>query len=89
MPQVHRVSLDELGEMQDLPLWVALMVLTTTPEAQAPEEARRLLGRTQAEASTDTRRAIIEMVVTIISHKFDQLSRRDVETMLGITLKET
>uniref|UniRef100_UPI003B84B0B0 DUF2887 domain-containing protein n=1 Tax=Petrachloros mirabilis TaxID=2918835 RepID=UPI003B84B0B0 len=27
--QVHRVYLEELGEIRSLPLWVALMVLTT------------------------------------------------------------
>ncbi|GAA6617454.1 hypothetical protein NUACC26_032640 [Scytonema sp. NUACC26] len=39
--QVHRVYLNELGDIRSLPLWVALMVLTTVSEEQAPEEARR------------------------------------------------
>ncbi|MEO1765198.1 MAG: DUF4351 domain-containing protein, partial [Cyanobacteria bacterium J06629_18] len=33
--------------------------------------------------------AIIELVTTIITYKFENLSRREVEEMLGITLKET
>jgi predicted transposase YdaD len=43
-PQVHRVYLNELGEIQQLPLGVALMVLTTVEETQAPEKARYIQG---------------------------------------------
>lgn len=89
LAQVHRVYLDELGEIQDLPLWVALMVLTVISPEQAPTAARELLTRAEQKAPAKTSRAIIDMVVTIISHKFEQLNRKDVETMLGITLKET
>jgi predicted transposase/invertase (TIGR01784 family) len=60
--QVHRVYLDELGNIRQLPLWVALMVLTTLGEEQAPEEARYLLARSQQEASQSSSRAIIDLV---------------------------
>lgn len=87
--QVHRVYLDELGDIRQLPLWLALMVLTIINEEQAPQEARYLLTRTQQEASQPSSRAIIEMITTIMVYKFDQLSKAEVEEMLGITLKET
>ncbi|MDZ8261095.1 Rpn family recombination-promoting nuclease/putative transposase [Nostoc sp. ChiQUE01b] len=87
--QVHRIYLDELGDIRTLPLWVAVMVLTTVNEEQAPEQARYLLTRTRQEVSSPTSRAIIEMITTIMVYKFEQLSRREVESMLGITLKET
>jgi predicted transposase/invertase (TIGR01784 family) len=87
--QVHRVYLDELGDIRSLPLWVAVMVLTTVEEEQAPEEARFLLSRTRAELSPPSSRAIIEIVTTIMTYRFDQLSRLEVEAMLDITLKET
>lgn len=88
--QVHRVYLNELGEIRQLPLGLALMVLTTTEAAQAPEEARYLLARSQQEASEPTLdRAIIELVTTIMVYKFVQLSRLEVEAMLGLTLQET
>lgn len=86
---MHRIYLDELGDIRTLPLWVALMVLTTINEEQAPEQARYLLTRTRQEVSSPTSRAIIEMITTIMVYKFEQLSRREVESMLGITLKET
>ncbi|MBR8840281.1 MAG: DUF2887 domain-containing protein, partial [Stigonema ocellatum SAG 48.90 = DSM 106950] len=87
--QVNRVYLDELGDIRQLPLWVALMVLTTVEEDKAPEEARYLLGRTSVEASMPSNQVIIEMVTTIMVYKFEQLSRTEVESMLGITLKDT
>jgi predicted transposase/invertase (TIGR01784 family) len=87
--QVHRVYLDELGDIRQLPLWVALMVLTTLKESVAPEEARYLLTRTSQEAPSISSQAIIEMVTTIMVYKFTELSRVEVESMLGITLQET
>ncbi len=86
---MHRVYLDELGDIRSLPLWVAAMVLTTVEEEQAPEEARYLLSRTRAELSPPSNRAIIEIVTTIMTYRFEQLSRVEVEAMLDITLKET
>lgn len=87
--QVHRIYLDELGDIRKLPLWVALMVLTTINEEKAPQEARYLLERSSVEQPKTTSRAIIELVTTIMVYKFEQLSQREVEKMLGITLKET
>ena len=87
--QVHRVYLNELGDIRQLPLWVALMVLTTVEEEQAPAAARDLLIRTREENPQPSSRAIIEMITTIMVYKFEKLSRMEVESMLGITLKET
>ncbi|MEG3905458.1 Rpn family recombination-promoting nuclease/putative transposase [Microcoleus sp. B4-C5] len=87
--QVHRVYLDELGEIEQLPLGVALMALTTIDEASTPEVARLLLARSQREESEAASRAIIEMLTTILVYKFTSLNRREAEAMLGITLEET
>ena len=87
--QLHRVYLDELGDIRSLPLWVAAMVLTTVKEEEAPEEARYLLSRTRTELSPLDSRVIIEIITTIMTYRFDELSRVEVEAMLDITLKET
>ena len=82
--------LKELGEIQQLPLGVALMVLTTVEETQAPEKARYLLARTQQQiADPEAGRAIIEMIATIMVYKFTNLSRQEVEAMLGLQLADT
>ncbi|BAY22186.1 hypothetical protein NIES2100_19490 [Calothrix sp. NIES-2100] len=87
--QVNRIYLDELGDIRALPLWVALMVLTTLDDELAPQEARYLVERSSIEQPEPASRAIIELLVTIMVYKFEQLSRKEVESMLGITLQET
>lgn len=87
--QVHRIYLDELGDIRSLPVWVALMVLTTVEDELASQEARYLLERSAVEQNEIASRAIMELVTTIMVYKFEQLSRTEVEGMLGITLKET
>jgi predicted transposase/invertase (TIGR01784 family) len=88
--QVHRVYLDELGDIAQLPLGVALMVLTTVDEDAAPAAARMLLSRTEQETSTPAiARGIIDLIGTIMVYKFTNLSRQEIDAMLGITLQET
>jgi predicted transposase/invertase (TIGR01784 family) len=88
--QVHRIYLNELGEFRQLPIGVALMVLTTLTERQAPEQARYLLAQARQEGMrVEVRDFIIEMVGKIMSYKFDSLSREEVEAMLDISFEET
>jgi predicted transposase/invertase (TIGR01784 family) len=87
--QVHRIYLDELGDIRQLPVWVGLMVLTTVDEAQAPTEAKQLLSRSQQEMLPAQSRVIMDMIVTIIAYRFGQITRREVERMLDITFEET
>ncbi|NHC34602.1 Rpn family recombination-promoting nuclease/putative transposase [Scytonema millei] len=87
--QVHQIYLDELGDIRSLPVWVALMVLTTLEENRATEEARYLLARSQQQAPQTDDRAIIDLLTTIMVYKFEDKSQREVEEMLGITLQET
>jgi predicted transposase/invertase (TIGR01784 family) len=88
--QVHLVYLDELGEIGELPLGVALMVLTTIAEDAAPAVARMLLSRTEQESTTPAiAQGIIDLISTIMVYKFTNLSRQEIDAMLGITLQET
>jgi predicted transposase/invertase (TIGR01784 family) len=88
--QVHRVYLDELGDIRSLPLGLALMVLTMLSQDEAPQEARYMLERTRQEVpDAAPSRAIIELITTILVYKFTQLNRREVETMMGIRLQDT
>jgi predicted transposase YdaD len=59
------------------------MVLTTLEGDAAKTEARRLI------ALAEGTRAIIELVSTIIVYKFTNLTRDEVDQMLGITLQQT
>jgi predicted transposase/invertase (TIGR01784 family) len=85
-----RIYLDELGDIETLPIGVALMVLTTIDEAEAPQVARDLLGRSEVQDSPPiVNRAIIEMISIIMTYKFIHMSRQEVEAMLDITIQET
>ena len=86
--QVHRVYLDELGDIRKLPIWVAVMGLTTLSETVAPTEARYLLERSRQEPEVSSG-AVLEVVTSIMVYKFEQLSREDIDAMLGATIKET
>jgi predicted transposase/invertase (TIGR01784 family) len=83
-PRVHRIYLDELGDMQDVPIGLALMMLTNTKKRQAPAAARQLLARSRATGSKTEIRAIMDMVTTIMVYQFSKLSQQEVEKMLGI-----
>jgi predicted transposase YdaD len=65
------------------------MVLTIVDKAQEPDEAKYLLNRTTQEASSSSSRAMIKIITTIMVYEFEALSREEVESMLGITIKET
>lgn len=88
--RVDRIYLNELGPIEDLPLGLALMVLTIQTKKKAPAAARKLLDRTEQESPSDeVRRGIIGMIGTIISYRFSNLSRKEVEAMLARSLTET
>jgi len=88
--QMHRVYLDELGSIDQLSLGLGLMVLTTLNKVQAPSAARSLLARVERESNNDqVSRGIIDLVTTIMVYRFTQLSRVEVEAMLGLSLQES
>jgi predicted transposase/invertase (TIGR01784 family) len=81
--RITRVYLDELGEIDRLPIGVGLMVLTTIEGDAATTQALSLIERAQGN------RAIIDLISTIIVYKFSSLSRDEVNAMLGIELEQT
>jgi predicted transposase/invertase (TIGR01784 family) len=81
--RIVRVYLDELGEIEALPIGVGLMVLTTLEGDAAKTEARSAIERSGGD------RDIIEMIAKIVVYKFNSLSRDEVNVMLGIELQQT
>ncbi len=81
--RILRVYLDELGEIEELPIGVGLMVLTTLEGDAAKTEARSAIERSGGD------RDIIEMITKIVVYKFNSLSRDEVNVMLGIELQQT
>ncbi len=62
------------------------MVLTTLEGDAAIEKARYLIQRS---ITLPERRVIIDLVSTIMVYKFNNLSRDEVDAMLGIELQQT
>jgi predicted transposase/invertase (TIGR01784 family) len=81
--RIQRIYLDELGEVEELPTGLGLMVLTILEGDEAKSEARKAISRAQGD------RAIIDLVSTIMVYKFSNLSRDEVDAMLGIELQQT
>ncbi len=80
------IYLDELGSIPELPMGLGLMVLTIIKDSEAVAGAKNLIARSRGLAEES---AIIGMVAEIVVYKFNQLSREEVNTMLGIKLEET
>ncbi|MEH2080226.1 MAG: Rpn family recombination-promoting nuclease/putative transposase [Nostoc sp.] len=88
--QVQRIYLDELGSPNEQRIGISLMQLTIASEIQIVQEAKRLIERVQQEQITIlAKEEIIDVITTIAVYKFTNLSREEVETMLGIKLEET
>jgi predicted transposase YdaD len=86
-PQVHRIYLDELGDVWSLPVPIAAVVLTIIEENEAPAVARHLLQRTEQETFTPEERSdIIDIVTSIMVYKLATLSRTEIKAMLGLDL---
>jgi predicted transposase/invertase (TIGR01784 family) len=89
-PQVKRIYLDEFGDPAQQSMGIRLMQLTIATEDEAVTQARELLEQVQQEESESlSRDAIIDIITTIAVYKFANLSREDVEAMLGLNLEET
>lgn len=87
--QVHRIYLDELGNVRSLPITVAATVLTIVDEDEAPSLARYLLERAEQEEFSDrAKQDIIDIITSIMVYKFSTLTQAEIRAMLGLNLTE-
>ena len=88
-PQVQCLYLDQL-EPDEQPLGINLVQLMTESEERMVERARQLIVRArQEEIGNLSREEIIEVIATIAVYKFANLSRQEVEAMLGLSVEQT
>lgn len=89
--RIKRVYLDELGKIEDLPIGLGLMVLTILEGDEAKSEAKGLVSGTRRMLGDRSlaSRDIIDLISTIIIYKFKNLTREEVDVMLGIELQQT
>jgi predicted transposase/invertase (TIGR01784 family) len=88
--QIQRIYLDELDGSAQQPIGVQLVRLITMSETETMAQAKRLVERTQSEEiPLFSKKEIIDLITTIAVYKFTNLSRQEVETMLGVRLEES
>jgi predicted transposase/invertase (TIGR01784 family) len=83
--RIQAVYLDELGDIDQRPLELGLLILTILEGDTAITTAKNLMTRARR---IEAGNAIIEMVSTILIYKFTTLSRDEVNAMLGYTIDE-
>jgi predicted transposase/invertase (TIGR01784 family) len=84
--RITPIYLDELGEMASLPTGLNLMLLTILEGDLAVAKARQMI---QQSLSLPDGRVIMDLISTIMVYKFNNLTRDEVDTMLGIQLEQT
>ena len=91
-PRIRRVYLDELQDNPDS-IGIALLQLVILPEQTAATQARELVTRVKQQIEQGiSQRQILELVETIIVYKLPNLSREEIQQMLGfsdIDVKQT
>lgn len=88
--QVHRIYLEDLDEPSDS-LGLGLMQLVVADSVDTVYLAQAMLSKAQTQEQTNPKiAAIMDLIETIVVYKFPQLSREEIESMLGLSeLKQT
>jgi predicted transposase/invertase (TIGR01784 family) len=84
--QVQKIYLDELTEEASLSL--GILKLVVEPERTAIDRARRLLEQARAESVETVRRDMMELIETVVSYKFSNISQEELQAMFTITEDE-
>lgn len=89
--RVRRIYLDELGETAEQFIGVGIVQLVVESKKKTPEVARNLIEKARRElADAITQQQIIELIETVVLYKFPNLSREELEAMLGLSeLRQT
>lgn len=89
--RVRRIYLDELGEAAEQYIGIGIVQLVVESKKKTSEVARSLINKARQElADVVIQQQIIELIETVVLYKFPNLSREELEAMLGLSeLKQT
>ena len=83
--------LEDLQQRPNLPVGLGLLQLIVEPAQALPSQARQLVQQAQQQFTEPLTTAIIELIETTLVYKFPEMSRQEVEAMLGLvdSVKQT
>jgi predicted transposase/invertase (TIGR01784 family) len=84
--RITPIYLDELATGEDLPIGLSLMLLTILEGDPAVVKAQQMI---QQSRPLQDGRVIMDLISTIMVYKFNNLTRDEVDAMLGIQLEQT
>jgi predicted transposase/invertase (TIGR01784 family) len=89
--RVRRIYLDEIGQAAEPSIGVAIIQLVVESKKKTGTRARQLIVKARQELpDASLQQQIIELIETIVLYKFPNLSREELEAMLGLSeLKQT
>ena len=89
--RLQRIYLDELTvDVSNSSLELGVLQLIGVKPETAPQQARNLIARITEVTDAARQRQILELVETVLIYKFPELSRQEIEQMLGLNeLKQT
>ncbi len=90
-PQVQKIYLDELRLDQEASVGLGIVQLVVESEDRTPVRVKEPVQQVQQQGGNfSVQREIIDLIETVVIYKFPQLSRLELETMLGLgDIKQT
>ncbi len=86
----NQICPEQLSSTPESSIGISLVQLTVEPPEQTVEQAKQLIELARQPAIAPLSESeIIDIVTTIVAYKFTNLSREQVEAMLGITIEQT
>ncbi|MFW6359774.1 MAG: Rpn family recombination-promoting nuclease/putative transposase [Chroococcales cyanobacterium] len=84
-PLVQRIYLNELEITETSPLGVRLIKLIVTTQKQIPQDVTQLVTQVRETVTDDKiKEQVINLIGTIVVYKLPQISRKELEEMLGL-----
>ena len=89
--RVRRIYLDEIEQTAEQSIGVGIVQLVVESKKKTGNRARQLIAKAGQELTDATlQQQIIELIETIVVYKFPNLSREELEAMLGLSeLRQT
>ena len=89
--RVHKIYLDEIEQAAEQSIGIGIVQLVVESKKKTGSRARQLIAKAKQELpDASLQQQIVELIETIVLYKFPNLSREELEVMLGLSeLRQT